>query len=272
MSNDGRGFLIVASNDQQVDYVKCAVKLAESIKFWHPTESICLLTDNEHHSDINEIFDHIKIFPYGDQAIDQDWKLQNDWQVWSASPYQRTIKLEADMLVTSPIDHWWDMLKHQDLFIASHARDFTGKITSDRTYRTVFDHNDLPDVYNAITYWRTSRLAREFFRLVRNIFQNWNQYKKLLKFADEFPTTDLVYGMAVKIIGIENILWPWNSDISITHMKKNINPIRSHDWTTELVWEFDRDQLKINTITQSGVFHYHIKSWADKIEKFTRNH
>ena len=35
--------------------------------------------------------------PYGDQAPDSDWKLVNDWQVYEASPYEYTIKLEADM-------------------------------------------------------------------------------------------------------------------------------------------------------------------------------
>lgn len=268
---DHRGYLIVAANTQHVDYIKCATKLAESIKFWHPNESICLLTDSSCHA-IDNIFDHVKIFPFGDKSADSNWKLENDWQIWSASPYKHTIKLEADMLVTSSIGHWWDILKNHDVFVSCHARDFTGQITHDRTYRKVFDHNDLPDVYNAITYWRTSRLAREFFRLVRVIFENWNEYKKILKFADDVPTTDLVYGIAIKIMGVEHILMPWATEISITHMKKHINPIQNSDWTKELVWEFDLDRLRINTITQTGIFHYHIKSWVDKIEKFTRNH
>jgi hypothetical protein len=124
----------------------------------------------------------------------------------------------------------------------------------------VFDQNNLPDVYNAITYWRLSHTAREFFELVQKIFENWNQFRTLLKFPDEHPSTDLVYAMAVQILGPEQCTIPHAP--SIVHMKKNIIPTQSADWTQELVWEYVDGQLKINTVAQWGCFHYHIKDWS----------
>lgn len=263
-----RGFLIMAVNTADVDYVKCAVKLADSIKFWHPEESVCLLTDKMPATALSQ-FDLIKLLPQGDQASDS-WKLANDWQVWAASPYRHTIKLEADMLLTSAIDHWWTALQDRDLMISCGARNYLGQRTSNRTYRHLFDRNQLPDVYNAITYWTTSWLARDFFRLVRNIFENWVDYRNLLITPDPMPTTDVVYAMAAVILGPEACVMPDHDHMTVVHMKKNIIPIMGSDWTKELVWEFDHNQLRINTIPQSGFFHYHIKSWADQIEQFTR--
>lgn len=252
-----RGYLIPAINNNTVNYVDCARLLAISIKSFHPGAKICLLTD-KHIED--HTFDYVKVLPYGDQST-QEWKLNNDWQCFAASPFRQTIKLEADMLATSAIDHWWTLFEHRDLVISQGCRDFYDQKSNSRYYRKIFDANDLPDVYNAITYWRVSQTAKEFFDLVRTIFSNWNDFKKLLKFPDEIPTTDVVYAMSAKIIGIEHCTLPDNLGPTIVHMKKHIIPTHTGDWSKELIWEAADPGLRIQTITQNGFFHYHIKDW-----------
>ena len=250
-----RGYLIPAFNSESVDYVQCAIKLARSVKAWHPAAKVCLLTDQDHS---NEIFDYVKLLPYGSSVNKQ----ANDWQVFSASPFRQTIKLEADMVVASPIDHYWDILQKKDVVISVGARDFYDNVTSCRHYRKIFDHNNLPDVYNAITYWRLSQTARQFFDYVRNIFENWNTYRMLLKFPDEHPTTDVVYAIATLLMGVENVTLPVGFGPTIVHMKKYINPLRTDNWTRELICEEVDNGLRVNTISQFGLFHYHIKEWA----------
>ena len=61
------------------DYVKCAEVLKKSIKRTMPKAKVTIITTD--------------MLPYGDQAPDTNWKLQNDWQVYEASPYEYTIKL-----------------------------------------------------------------------------------------------------------------------------------------------------------------------------------
>jgi hypothetical protein len=125
----------------------------------------------------------------------------------------------------------------------------------------VFDANHLPDVYNAVTYWRLSQTAMDFWRTVRGIFEHWDQYKTLLKFPDAKPTTDLVYAVAAQIIGPEKVTLPFATYPRIVHMKRRIIGTRTDDWTQELVWEYDQGKLKINTVAQHGLFHYNIKTW-----------
>ena len=237
-----QGYIIPAINTENVDYVQCAEQLADSIRCWQPTANITIVTKDQ--------------LPYGDQG-----GFANDWQMFRTSPYRQTIKLEADMLITSPIDHWWTMLQHRDLVISTGARDFYNNKTDCRFYRQVFDVNHLPDVYNAVTYWRVSETAQYFFNLVRNIFENWAEFKTLLKYPDDVPTTDLVYAMAAVIIGPEQVTMPWTTYPKIVHMKKHVVPIQQSDWTRELVWEYDRGHLRINTVAQHGAFHYHKKTW-----------
>lgn len=234
-----RGYLIPAIGDQ---YVACAEQLAESIREWHPQADITVLTED--------------MLPYGDQGGQA-----NDWQVFRASPYRQTIKLEADMWCAGPIDHWWTLFERRDVVISQGCRDFYGNVSSSRHYRKLFDRNDLPDVYNAITYWRLSKTAQEFFDLVRQIFEHWAEFAKLLVMPDDAPTTDVVYAMAAKIMGLENVMLPQGIGPNIVHMKRHICGLQSDDWRRELVWERTTPGLRINTVAQWGLVHYYHKEW-----------
>ena len=243
----------MAQNSESVDYVDCACHLARSIKHFHPDAEICLLSNTDAPESNLFKYQRTFAFPLSDNPY------ANDWQVFGASPFRQTIKLEADMIIASEIDHWWTMLEHRDVVISTGARDFYDQKTSNRFYRKAFDANNLPDVYNAITYWRLSKTAQEFFQLVRTIFENWAQYKTLIKFPDEIPSTDLVYAMAAQIIGPELVTMPFAAYPQIVHMKRHMIPTHSEDWTKELTWE--QNPLRINTVAQWGAVHYHVKNW-----------
>ena len=164
------------------------------------------------------------------------------------------------MIAAGPIDHWWTLFEQRDLVVSRGCRTFYDQVADSRYYRKIFDENNLPDVYNAITYWRLSQTARDFFQLVRNIFEHWNHYQKLLRFPDPTPTTDVVYAMAAVIMGSESVTLPAGLGPTIVHMKRHINPIHCDDWTQDLTWE--SDPFRINTVVQWGFVHYHNKEWA----------
>ena len=237
-----RGYLIPAVNTDKIDYVACAEQLAISIRQWHPTADITILTK--------------EMLPYGDLG-----GYANDWQCFVASPYRQTIKLEADMYAAGPIDHWWTLFENRDVVVSQGCRDIYNKPSPARHYRQLFDQNQLPDVYNAVTYWRRSHTAKEFFDLVKDIFENWSKYKTFLKFPDEEASTDVVYAMVAAIMGVERVTLPVGLGPSIVHMKRYIVPIMGEDWTKELVWEKTNPGLRIQTVAQQGLVHYHVKDW-----------
>lgn len=233
-----RGYLIPAIGSE---YERCAQHLRDSILRFHPQANVTIVTAD--------------MLPNGDQG---GWA--NDWQMFGISPYRQTIKLEADMIAASAVDHWWTLFESRDVVVSQGCRTYYDQPAKSRYYRKVFDHNHLPDLYNAITYWRLSNTAKEFFQLVRVIFENWNQFKQLIKFADDLPSTDLVYAMAAQIMGPERVTLPQGLGPTIVHMKRHVNGLRSEDWTQELIWE--TDPLRINTIAQWGFVHYHRKEWS----------
>jgi hypothetical protein len=244
-----QGYVIVAVNSEHTDYVSCAQRLSHSLKQHDPDARVCLVTDQEI---TDTAFDHVRLL-----VPDTANPFANDAQIFRLTPFRETIKLEADMLIASPIDHWWSMFRHRDVVLSVGCRTWQDQVSSARHYRRLFDDNHLLDIYNAVTYWRLSDTAKEFFGLVKNIFSQWTHYRTLLKFSPDYPDTDLVYAMAAQIIGPERVTVPGSPQI--VHMKKHHAGTQTENWTQELVWE--TDPLRIQTVVQWGAFHYCIKDW-----------
>jgi len=255
-----QGYLIVAAQSDKTDYVTCARVLAKSIKVHEPVALVCIVTD----AIVDDpIFDFVKPFPYG---VNADNPFAVEWQLFWASPFRRTIKLESDMIVPRNISHWWHWTHERDVVVSSGCLDFRGNEATSRTYRRLFDDNNLPDLYNAITYWRMSKESMEFFKMMSRVFSSWSDIKTTLKFADQDSgTTDAVYAVTAQILGPEKF-WIPGSYPKMVHMKPRINNTAREDWTKELTWELTDKEFRINTITQTHPVHYHIKEFAKELE------
>ena len=99
-----KGYLIPAINSDTVDYKRCADLLVESLKDWHPDADVTVVTRD--------------MLP--DPSV-QGWAA--DAQMFQISPCRETIKLEADMLVCGPIDHWWTLFENRDVVISQFRLD-----------------------------------------------------------------------------------------------------------------------------------------------------
>lgn len=241
-----KGFVIVANNTKTVNYIEMAQELEYSIKQ-------CMDTP-------------VTILTLPDLDPESDWKLINDYQVYNHSPYEYTIKLESDMIIPQSIDYWWDILKHRDIVVCSTIRNYDNTISNVKAYRQFITDNNLPDVYNAITYFKKSPLAEQFYKIVKDVFENWEEYKTILKCdKDEIVTTDWAYSLACHILGVENTTLPFEP-MSMIHMKQFINNTITDDWTRELITEFA--PLRINTVPQLYPFHYHQKHFIKTIKGY----
>ena len=246
-----QGYVCVAVNTDTIDYVSMARRLFASLRHWHPDARTCLITDKETEA---EEFDHVRLL------APQPNPYANDPQAFRLTPFRETIKLEADMLIVSPVDHWWTMLRHSDVVVSTGCRDWHDRPSQERRYRKIFDANNLPDVYNAVTYWRLSETSHQFYQLVRDIFENWSDIRQALRFPEDTPSTDVVYAIAAQILGPELVTLPFASYPKIVHMRPHIAGTTGA-WCRELVWEHYDGQLRVGTVPQWGAFHYHEKTW-----------
>ena len=257
------GYVIVAENTPKTNYLACAEALAYSMKRVMPSCSITLLSNDETSCKYFDQIIPLKPIPSTDQ-----YKITNDVQAYWLSPYEYTIKLEADMFIPRSIEHWWDVLKERDMVVSTTIRDFKGNISDCRVYRRFIDDNGLPDVYNAVTYFKKSDTAKQFFQIVQDVAENWKQYKSILKCnPSEEVSTDWAYAVASHLVGVENTTLPGFEEMSMVHMKKFINGLPSEDWTNTLIYEILPHAFRVNTYVQSYPFHYHTKTFYDRIRE-----
>lgn len=266
-----RGYLILAQNTKQDDYLRLAYALALSIKNTQSTESHVALATTEKNipSKYLEVFDHIVDVPWSDQALQSKWKIENKWKYYYMTPFDETIILDADMLFPDDISSWWDILSCREIWITDSPRTYRGEVITSTKYRETFKTNNLPNVYTAFMYFKKTKLTAELFKLVELIFENWERfyYDYLDETRPKHLSGDVAYALAIKILGIENECFAESSWLpSFVHMKSYLQntdeKLITEDWTQHFPTYFsDNGTFKIGNYEQLLPFHYHIKSW-----------
>lgn len=265
-----RGFFTFAQNGTH-DYIRMAYALALSLKASQSEVShlsIGVTPGTVVDAKYAWAFDEIVEIPWGDAAKDSSWKLENEWKAYHMSPYRETIKLDTDMLFTQDIKEWWDMLAQQDVWFATTATTYRGDVATSDFYRKTFTANKLPNVYSAFFYFKYSDTAEQLFDMTETIFHNWEKFT--FEYMDEpRPTevsTDVVFALAVKLLGLEDECTRPGTFPSFIHMKTQLqgwNLQVSEKWNDHIGVYFTDDlELKIGRYRVLAPLHYHVKDFV----------
>ena len=263
-----RGFVTLAQNTKEVDYLELAYLQALNIKATQKYNSCAVIVDavtkekiNERH---NNVFDYIIDLPSDNNESSSNWKLANEYQVFWLTPFKETIKLESDLLFTRSIDHWWNAFRLKNVCLSTGTKNYRQQLSDVRKYRKFFDDNNLPDVYNGLMYFRYSQEAFTFFNTAKHVFNNWYNIKDTLKNCrEDTPSTDVLYAITALLVGEETCTAPSIDFINFVHMKSGIQGWSdSRSWLKTVMSERDGDIIRINNINQYDPVHYYDKTYA----------
>lgn len=259
--NNSKGFCILAQNNNTTDYVRQAYALACSIHRFNKEQNVCLITNDTVPETYRSVFDQIVPIPWTDQADGKDWKIENRWKVYHASPYDMTIVMDADMLVLQNIEHWWNYLEHKDLYFTTKVMTYRNEPVLGRDYRKVFDSNNLPDLYSAVYYFKKGDVAKEFFTMLELVMINWEYFYG--KFApidyQKWCSVDVSCAIASKLLGNSIEITDNSGPVKFTHMKPRLQywhfiPDR---WTKIIdCFMNEKCELMLGNFSQTGVLHY----------------
>lgn len=257
-----KGHIFLAQNSD-VDYVRQAYALALSIKK-HNTQhnKTCLVTRDVVPEEYKHAFDYIVDIPWGDQAVNSVWKVENRWKLIYATPFDENIVYDTDMLLLNTNDHWWEFLSKKDLVFTSNVFDYRGNQIQDDYYRKTFTSNDLPNLYVGVFYFKKAQLAYEYFTWLQLITENWKDFYKdaLPTSAQNFYSMDVSSALAVKFMDCQSeVLIPKTLSPSFIHMKPAIQGWKSKPprWTSVVNSQLTAaGQLLVGGYLQHGVFHY----------------
>jgi hypothetical protein len=255
-----RGIVVLAQNSD-TDYVKQAKLLALSLKVSNPKEKISLITNHEVEDDAN-LFDQIIPIPFEDQAKESDWKIENRWQIYHASPYDETIVMDTDMVVLQDISSWWKFLSNYNLYFVNNVYTYRGEVANTDYYRKTFVENDLPNVYAGFHYFKKCDFSLSFYKWLEYILNNWQKFYETYtpNSMQKRPSIDVSAAIAIKLLDIEDQVtnnvarYP-----SFTHMKPNCqnwNKV-TKSWLNNVGVYVNKDaEIKVGNFVQTGILHY----------------
>lgn len=261
-----KGFVWLCQNNDRVDYTRCSIELARSIKQHNKQNNICVLVDSKSKFS-SEHVDVVKVLGM-DVSADHSNKFANEHQVFALSPFTHTIKLEADMLWTANTDWWWYHLWQHDLVFSIDCLDYRGRRVQDSTYRRLFRQNHLPNIYNGLTYFRRSQRAKKFYQLCQQLCENWSMVREqlLINCHDTYPTTDVIYALAARIMDPTQetmIDYAW---FKFVHGKPAINQSPVPDCNNYLYPVRLDDRIYLGGRRLSDVWHYQDKKTTEVLD------
>lgn len=260
-----KGYICIAQNSQDVDYLKMTYLQALSCKLTQKkhasfsivvdSDTLAQMTDNH-----RAVFDNI-ILLKNDLAVTSKIKQQNESQIFSLSPYKETIKTEADMLFTADVSWLWSVYGQYVLNLTQSVYTYDHKLVTSRSQRKLFDDNQLPNIYSAWTYFSYDRLSKKFFDTMRSIMDDWAWYRDqyLINCRYETPRTDEVYALAAKILNIPLI----DTNFGFVHMKPAVQNLTGNTWSNQVYFELQDDYAPvIGFYKQFRPFHYVEKTFV----------
>lgn len=258
-----KGIIVLAQNTDSIDYVRQAYALALSLKLSQTVPvNISIITNDSVPQEYRSMFDNIIEIPWGDSSPDSRFKVENRWKIYHASPYDRTLVLDTDMLVLDDLSSVWSTFENYKVYYTSKVQTYRNEPVTSDFYRMAFTANDLPNLYSALHYFEKSEFAKEFYSWLELITNNWELfYGKYV--SEHYPSRasmDVTAAVTAKILDVENSITNSKHDpVLFTHMKSHVQNWKQppDSWLTAVAAYFnDSCQLKIGNFQQTGIFHY----------------
>lgn len=257
-----KGFIVIAENSRNIDYVRLAYALALSICTTQKTiKNISLMTNDEVPENYKKVFDEIIPIPWLDPTKDSRYKAENRWKLYHKSPYDETIVLDVDMLVLEDLTEWWEYCSKYEIKFCSRVKNHKLEIITDDTYRRAFTKNRLTNPYFGLHYFKKSKEAHEFYKVLEFVCNNWEYCYD--KFAPEewqnWLSMDLASAIAIEISGLQEQAIDICCPLEFIHMKPGVQSWTSkfESWRDAVPWWLNRKgDLVVGNIKQSKIFHY----------------
>lgn len=255
------------------EYLRLAYAQALSIKLTQKINNFAVVVDKQAASEL------VNLQPVFDKVIEIDynahgWDMTQHYRAYGLTPWRETILLDADIIFTESVDHWWPALRTKDVCLTKSVSNFREQRITSRNHRKLFDQNLLPDTYAGFVYFRYTYFAMEFFSLIKLLTENWNWIaKEHLKFnEDNRVRLDELFSIATRIVGIQNVTLPISYP-NFTHGKEELwNLSVQQPWYEQLFVEWNSYKPIIGHYPQRLPLHYHHKEWMtdDIIEQYER--
>jgi len=213
-----RGAILFAFNNDRVDYVSQAQWSAPRINR-HLGLPVTLVTD-QMPADVS-MFDQVVIkesrsggtrkYDHMNADSSANWYNRGRCTAYEASPYDQTLLLDTDYIVSS--DRLGLLFEtNHDLLCPRYVLDVTDRNNFAKDTR--FGEIEFPMWWATVVYFRKSRLAESVFSMMKMIETNWYHYSRIYKFSQDLYRNDYAISIALSTVyghlpdSVPSIPWP----------------------------------------------------------------
>jgi hypothetical protein len=182
------GALIFAHNNDHIDYVAMAHWSAQNIQrhLGIPTH---IVTD--------AVTDDSNTRWFGDYGTSMSWHNQSRVTAYDASPWDRTLVLDADYVVASDqlqtiMDADRDFLCFRRAYDVTGVNDFSGHDT--------FGDTRMPMWWATVMWFNRSRRSQQIFEAMAMIRNNWTHYRRIYKINQATYRNDYALSIALCLL------------------------------------------------------------------------
>jgi len=264
-----KGYFVTALSSLSGCYIKNAYCLALSLLLTQKKiNKLSVMTDdiNNISAKYKEVFDNIIELPEPDLSLGSNWRVQNFYQLYYATPYEETVVLDADMLFFDDVSQWWSSFENCDVIVTNKILDYRGNEITYNPLRDYMYKHDLPDIHNGFLYFNKSDISQELFSRIKLNTINWK--RKCIDLFDEeiHYSSDGALQMSVKEMGTLLDFTLEQKIPTFVHMKTCMQGWEnafSKDWRKYIDHYFDNNMsLFIGEYQIKYPFHYHIREFA----------
>lgn len=206
-----KGVLVIARNNNNIDYVKQAVYLAKKVKK-HLDLPTSIITDNVDYLNNSfdpTVFDHIipvgyeakpntrNFYDGGLASKTDNFKNSSRSSVYDLTPYDETLLLDSDFVINNNLflncfDSDQDLLLYKESYDLSNNRN---------TKEFEFISDSGCDFYWATcVFFRKTETNKMFFELIKHVQDEWNHYRRLYQIQSQLFRNDFAFSIAVHIL------------------------------------------------------------------------
>jgi hypothetical protein len=213
-----RGILLIAYNNNQIDYAKLALLAAKQAKMFMNNIHITLMTDestlgkllDNNKAEHVKVFDHIIVEKIEHEANtrvhhDSPWyefstqfSNKNKHTIYDNTPYEQTLMIDVDFMICN---NSFEHIFNSDCELAMYKDAISTRNYKPRIWEQKLHPNGIDMWWSTAVYWRSdSEEARLFFNVWQHVKENYDYYKFLYKFPGKLYRTDYAASIAVHLI------------------------------------------------------------------------
>ena len=201
------GVLLFAYDNESIKYTELAKLCALLVRKHLPNIGVTLVTDNL----IEGPFDDVIIVEAGDSSRrtfrtpngkteEVVWHNKTRPQAYDLTPYEKTLLLDVDYLMFNNSLQWL-FQSNQELICHNTAYDITDKdsFIDDK----LLHWSSVPMLWATVLYFTKNDTAREFFKLVSLIQDNYQYYYNLYNFKMGPYRNDYAISIAYNLLSLD---------------------------------------------------------------------